>query len=136
MTNETTPPPDDELAFGRPIDPGTYTGVVLSVEAARIETDDGPKDLLRWTFAIDLDGHGEEIDALSSRATSPRSKPYGWVTALLGRAPEPGERVKLADLSGRSALVSIELDDNNYPKVAGLMALPKGPKSSKSSKAA
>ena len=130
MTTETTTAPaaDDELAFGRPIDPGTYRGIVLSVEPARIETDEGPKDLLRWTFAVDVDGHGEEIDALSSRATSPRSKPYAWVTALLGRIPEPGERLKLGKLAGLSALVSIELDDNNYPKVGGLMALPKGTK--------
>jgi hypothetical protein len=124
----STPAPDtlEELAFGGNIAAGTYPGVVLAVEPVRIDTADEPaKPLLRWTFAIDVDGTGEEIDALSSRNTSPRSKPYAWTAALLGRVPTAGERIKLADLSGRKCLVSVELDDNGYPKVAAIVAAPK-----------
>lgn len=120
-----TPEPaadDDALTFGSPVLPGTYRGLSLSVEPVRIETDDGPKDLLRWTFVIDVDGHGEEIDALSSRNTGPRAKSYAWTTALLGRVPGPGERVRLADLSGHDCLVAVETDDNGYPKIGGIMA--------------
>jgi hypothetical protein len=119
----SVPVADDEaLTFGSPILPGTYRGKSLAVEPARIETDDGPKDLLRWTFVIDVDGRGEEIDALSSRNTGPRAKSYAWATALLGRVPGPGERVRLVDLGGRDCLVSVETDDNGYPKIGGVMA--------------
>jgi hypothetical protein len=131
MTNPTTDPNADNgdaLTFGTPVTPGTYPATCVSVEAVTLDTADGPRDLLRWTFlvAVSDDAPEAEVDALSSRNTSPRSKPYAWVSALLGGAPEPGQRVRLADLAGRRCLVSIENDENGYPKVAGLVAPPRG----------
>jgi hypothetical protein len=122
--------PDADLVFGTPVTPGTYPATCQAVEAVTLDTADGPRDLLRWTFrvAVSEDAPEAEVDALSSRNTSPRSKPYAWVSALLGRTPEPGERVALADLAGRSGLVSIENDENGYPKVSGLVAAPRTPK--------
>jgi hypothetical protein len=48
-----------------------------------------------------------------------------WIAALTADSDVLGRTFKATDLIGREALVSIESDANGYPKVSGLVAVPK-----------
>lgn len=83
-------------------------------------------DLIDWTFAIDGGEHdGKEIRVSSSTATSPRSKVYAFLTALLGgKAPNIDDGFEKDDLIGRMALATVRIDDRGWPKIENLGAMP------------
>lgn len=111
------------LTFAGPaLDAGTYPDAELrSVEPFVIEQEGETRDLLRWTFAVG----DAKVEGVTSRANGPKSKQYGYVAALLGRAPVPGERVAIGDLIGRRVVVQVELNAAGYAKVAAVLPAPK-----------
>lgn len=72
----------------------------------------------RWTWLIEV---GQEIiphTTLTSGNTGPRSTSYGFLKALIGRDPQPGETI--ADPTGTRVLVTITHNDKGYPKVSAV----------------
>lgn len=86
--------------------------------------------LKEWAFAIE----GANTDACivwatSSMGTSPRSKAYGYIVALLeGRQPPVGTTFDInKHLVGREALVTVHRDTDGFMKVDAVTALPTRP---------
>jgi hypothetical protein len=90
--------------------------------------DDGTWTHRVWTLAIDggeYDGQVIDLRA-NARSAGPKSKQYGLVAAFVGRIPPVGAEIDIArHLVGRQALASILTNDNDYPYVDKVMALPK-----------
>lgn len=110
------------------IAPGTYLVQLSEISEIRtIVPKVGPKagqerDLRDWTFHTEDD---QEIRDSAAVSSSPRSKQYQWVTALLGGTPAPiGQRLSLQSLIGREAIATIEINENGWPKIANLSAKP------------
>lgn len=124
-----------EIKAGGPdIADGVYPVVLVKIEGPKTVTAQrGPNagkdiDLFDWTFAVDAVGtpeDGTEIEASTSTASGPKSKMFAWLTALLGgKAPAVGTKFEVGDLLGRSALATIRKDDNGWPRLENLGAMP------------
>lgn len=121
-------------AGGPEIEDGVYPVMLTKIEGPKTVTAQrGPKagqeiDLLDWTFAVDAPGtpqDGTEIQASTSTASGPKSKMYGWLTALFGgRPPATGSKFEVVDLVGRAALATIRKDDSGWPRLENLGAMP------------
>lgn len=116
-----------EGAFGGP--DGAYQATLVAIEGPRPATNSRTGEefsLLDWVFAIE--GSPDEaclVWASTSVASGPKSKMYGYLTALLGgRAPAVGQSFEASDLVGRQALVTIRRDDDGWLKVENVSALP------------
>jgi hypothetical protein len=115
--------PFEITAGGPDIPPGTYKGTLESVtiEQATVGFNGQPPDKYRlWSFLIDVDGTLVPISATSSMGTSPKTKSYAWLTALLGTAPQSGETIE--DPIGKMVLITVSKGDNGFPKVQSLTA--------------
>lgn len=97
---------------------GTYTGILEKVEPEQVTSQYGQKVMWRWTFLLSVNGEARELDGLTSQATSPKSKAYAWLTAILGRAPAIGET--LEPPIGKQVLVTVKEKDNGWPAISGL----------------
>lgn len=93
----------------------------------------GPKagqdiDLWDWIFAVDAPGNvydSLELEVSTSTASGPRSKMYGFLTALMnGVAPTIGANYTKEQLVGRSALATIQKDDAGWARIVNLGAMP------------
>lgn len=115
---EPTPPVPWELEVPIPIEPGVYSAVVKSVELKVAEEEDRP--WLAWTFTLT---DGREVGGGTSFSISPRSKAYGWITALLGRAMMGGGAViHPLDIEGRPCQLSIDTaEDGLTSKVMAVL---------------
>lgn len=121
------------------IKPGTYEVILVSVEGPKtVLAKNGPNagqelQLLDWQFAIDDGGEldGATINDSSSMSSGPKSKFYGWWTALTGSAPMAGTEVDTDLIVGQRALAKVIVNDGGWPKIDALVALPR-----KSAKAA
>lgn len=111
------------------IKPGVYPVTLIDIRADTISTNErGDQEVFRWKFIVD-DGSedGVEHEALSSQITSPRSKLYAWLGALLGEdAVKVGMDFEKKDLVGREAQGQFTIDERGYPKLMALVAKPKG----------
>lgn len=124
---------DMELNFGTPIpkaEAGTYPALLVGVEPFKInEGTVEAKTLIRWEFSLDgtddpeVPGQPIILDGITSLATGPRSKMRPWVAALLGRNLD--EQISLSGLRsqllGRPCLVTVEINDSGYSKVANVV---------------
>jgi hypothetical protein len=85
-------------------------------------------DLIDWTWTIDAPGtphDGLQLDASTSTASGPKSKMYAWLTALHGgKAPAVGQSFAKSDLIGRLAVATIRKDDQGWPRIENLSAMP------------
>lgn len=117
---------------GADIPDGVYPVVLVSISDPKTVTAQrGPKsgqdiDLLDWTFAV-LDGEYKdtEISASTSMASGPKSKMFSYITALLGgKAPQVGQSFEKTDLVGRLALATVRKDENGWPRIENLGAMP------------
>lgn len=85
-------------------------------------------DLIDWTWTIDQPGSpsdGLQITASTSTASGPKSKMYAWLTALLGgKAPTVNQTFQKTDLIGRLAVATIRKDDDGWPRIENLSAMP------------
>lgn len=117
---------------GPDIEPGVYLCVLTKVEGPKsISPQRGPNagqtiNIFDWTFEV-FEGPyaGTELRGTTSAATGPRSKMYGWLTALLGgQPPVEGTQFNENDLTGRLALATIMRDEGGWPRIETLSALP------------
>ena len=102
------------------MDPAT----VIGVEPVTVDTAEGPKALIRWTVAVELDdGTVAEPDALSSRMFTRKSKARRWAIAL----GVPAETVDLraSDLVGRECMVMIVRKDSGDTGLGDILPVPK-----------
>lgn len=117
---------------GAQIADGVYPVTLVDIKGPKTVTAQrGPKagqdiDLLDWEFAIDEgDYDGTVIQASTSTASGPKSKMFGFLTALFGgKAPNVGAQFELIDLRGRRALATIRNDDQGWPRIDNLGAMP------------
>jgi hypothetical protein len=121
-------------AGGPDIPDGVYPVILTDIKGPKTVTAQrGPKagqeiDLLDWVFAIDAPGtqyDGLELEVSSSTASGPRSKMYGFLTALYnGVAPAVGTSFSKDQLTGRRALATVQKDPEGWLRIANLGALP------------
>lgn len=119
------PPPEED------VEDGVYPVVLVELKDPRtIVTERHPAgtDIIEWVFAIDDEAGDRVISGVTSPASGPKSKMFGWLTALLGgRAPEIGAEYNKQDLIGRRALATIQHNDAGYPRIQSLTAIPRQP---------
>lgn len=117
---------------GSDLPDGVYPVILTAISDPRTVTAQrGPKagqdiDLIDWTFAVD-DGEfeGQTIEASTSTASGPKSKMFAYLTALLGgKAPLVGQAFEKTDLVGRAALATVRKDENGWPRIENLGAMP------------
>lgn len=121
---------------GPDIADGTYPVTLTKVEGPKtIYPQQGPNagkavEIYDWTFAIDgeteANGDPVELQATTSTALSPKSKMFGYITALAGgKPPAVGAQVDTDKLIGRRALAAIARPaDGGWPRIGGLTAVP------------
>lgn len=120
----------DEKDFSGP--DGTYPVVLIAISDEVTEKSKGVNaksdtwTYRVWTIAIDTGpNEGEVMDIrASSNSTGPKSKQFGLISAFAGKTPSTGTDVDLDRLIGRRALASILTNENDYPYVDKVMALP------------
>jgi hypothetical protein len=128
---------------GVEIDDGVYPVVLTAIsEPKTVQVTRGPKagqemDLLDWTFAIVEGQYADtEITVSSSTASGPKSKMFGFLTALLGgKAPTVGQSFERTDLVGRMALATVRRDESGWPRIENLGAMPASMRNAPGSKA-
>lgn len=110
------------------IKPGTYPVTLIDIRPDTIITNDrGAQDIFRWKFAVD-DGseEGVEFEAISSQLTSPKTKLYAWLTALLGEDKVGvGMDFEKKDLVGREALGQFQTDAKGWTQLTALVEKPR-----------
>ena len=110
------------------LEPGTYPASLAALSQKRINVRGEDSDVFEWVFHIPVQDGGDPIpvNGLTSTMTGPKSKTWAFLQALLGpQAVEPGKQFGPDDLVGKEALVNVELNANGYPKVTGIVAMPK-----------
>ena len=125
----------DEKDFAGP--DGTYPVTLVAVSDPITEqssqpkkgpNDDGTWTYRVWTMAIDggTEYDGQVIDLrANARSTGPKSKQYGLIAAFVGRTPPVGTTIDIQKhLVGRRALAYIATNENDFPFVDKVMALP------------
>jgi hypothetical protein len=105
----------DDFVFGgdaADIPPGTYPA---TLSALGVKESDAFGEFRTWDFTLDS---GSTVGGASSMATSSKSKGGRWGRALLGHAPQAGEK---ANLIGRKCLIVVGLDKNDWPIVTDVL---------------
>lgn len=121
-------------AGGPDIPDGVYPVILTDIKGPRTVTAQrGPKagqdiDLLDWIFAIDAPNNPYDaysIDVSTSTASGPKSKMYGFLTALFGGvAPTVGAAFEKEHLVGRRALATVQKDAEGWVRIVNLSAIP------------
>ena len=107
--------------------PGTYEGVVVSVEKDIIVPRQGKNagqdvPVLRWNFDI---GAEETVESITGRdPSSEKSNLFKYFVALLGSDRDAWLRAEMSDLVGRKALVTVGLNDDGWNRIDGVTAMP------------
>ncbi len=117
---------------GIDIPDGVYPVILTTISDPKtVQVTRGPKagtdmDLIDWTFAIDGGQfEGTEIQTSTSMASGPKSKMFGYLTALMGgKPPTVGQGFEKTDLVGRVALATIRRDEGGWPRIENLSAVP------------
>ena len=60
----------------------------------------------KWTWLVEHDGAIDAHTEMSSANTSPKSKSFAWLTGLLGKEPQVGERYE--DPTGTRVLLQLK----------------------------
>jgi hypothetical protein len=111
---------------------GVYPVILTEISDPRTVTAQrGPNagedfTLIDWKFAV-LEGPGEGavVEASTSTASGPKSKLYGYLTALFGGVKPPvGTKLEKTDLVGRIALATIARDEEGWTRITNLGAMP------------
>lgn len=102
------------------VESGAYPGRLDAIEQKETALDGG-RTYLRWRFTLALpDGSESKVSGITSTNSGPKSRAFGWITALLGRTPRPGEVIDTETLIGRAATVEVGPDGNGYSTVLEL----------------
>lgn len=100
---------DFEFTAGDDTEAGQYPATLVTIE--RKETKDGEAFRV-WRFKT---AAGAELSGSSSLSSGPQSKAYRWARAIIGRAPQPGERAGF--LFGKPCIVDVQVTDAGFAKV-------------------
>ena len=120
-------------AGGPDIPDGVYPVTLLDITGPKtIVAQKGPNageefSIFEWTFAVDSGPYKDtEIPESSSTASGPKSKLYGWITALLnGVPPAVGTKFEVTDLKGKRAYATIRRENpGDWPRISNLGAMP------------
>ena len=104
------------------VDAGTYEATLTAINEKMVPSkfnngEDAPA--LEWVFALD---NGDEVNGLTSTYTSPKSKAFAYLTALLGKSRVvAGAGFELDDLIGKRALVQVGINDGGWPRIENVM---------------
>jgi len=82
------------------VEEGDYTAKITEVI-----TDQIGKFGTMLIFNFDI--KGVEVSALCSQKLNPKTKLFGWVKILTGKAPAVGDDLVIKDLVGKEALVTV-----------------------------
>jgi hypothetical protein len=107
---------------------GVYAVVLTKIEGPKTITrpDNTEAEIIDWTFEV-MSGQyaGTEIQGTTSTATGPKSKMFGWLSALHGgKAPTVGASFEKGDLIGKLALATVRTPEGGWPKLENLGAVP------------
>jgi len=106
-----------ELVFQEPISAvpeGEYDATVVDVR--RQDATHGK--VMRFDFMIDDDeAEGRQVSGMASDRPCENTKLGRWITAILGRTPEVGERVKFDDLHSKKCRVLVKHRKNSEDQV-------------------
>lgn len=90
----------------------------------------GEKVMQDWTFALD-DGEVIESSVASPKTAKdgsmtihPKSKYFGFITALVGKTPTEGTEFEPEALIGLKGLATIARDEGGFPRITNLGAMP------------
>jgi hypothetical protein len=106
------------------IDAGTYPGTLIAINEKRIASKfstspDGMDDAWEWVFSLE---DGTEVNGLTSTFLTPKSRAFGYLVALVGKEKvTSGAGFELSDLIGKTALVSVEINDAGWPRIVSVM---------------
>jgi len=95
------------------LDPGVYPATLIAIETG--SNDFG--GFRKWKFRVQTAGGEQELSAMTSDASGPRSKAYAWATALLGHKPtgEPEE------LDGKTCQLVLIVNDDGYNRIDSVL---------------
>ena len=119
------------------IEEGVYQAKFVGVGPREIETENGKREVLVWTFEVEVDGNAVEVQGLTSTKVSTGrnpSKAYNWLCAIAGRKFEPDEEIDADELVGNECVVIIEnkkLGDSEVSRVTDVRKARKSKKRSK-----
>jgi hypothetical protein len=117
---------DDILFTVPPAAPaGLFPATVVNVTPVTVETAEGPKALIRWVVAIELEDGIAEPDALSSQMFTPKSKAR---RCAIARGVDPAQKnLAASDLIGRECMAMIVEKDNGNTGLGDILPVPKAP---------
>ena len=75
----------------------------------------------KWEWLVDVNGEVLPLSSVTSMNTGPQSKAYGYLTALLGRAPKTGEKIE--DPTGSRVVLTIGQKDKDGQKWPTVLAV-------------
>jgi hypothetical protein len=126
ITERQPDEPFDGFMFGSDIKAGTYDGRLVKLGRYSFEWEGQTVEKVRWTFEVAVAEGVEEVTGSTSTSFTPdKATAFAWATSLLGRLPEPGEKVS-EQLLNRPCMVVIEIKDNGYPKVSAVLPAKRG----------
>jgi len=103
---------------------GLYPATVIGVDPVTVDTAEGPKNLIRWTVAVELEnGETATPDALSSLLFTTRSKARKWAIAL--GVPAEQREVRASDLVGRECMAMIIEKDSGDTGLGDIVPVPR-----------
>lgn len=119
---------------GAEIEDGVYPVQLTAISDPKTVTAQrGPKagqeiDLIDWNWTIDdpeSKVDGLELSSSTSTASGPKSKMFGYLTALNGgKPPTVGATFEKEDLIGRLALATVRKDENGWARIENVSAMP------------
>lgn len=102
---------------------GTHEGTLIAINEKMVPSkftpDGSDAPAYEWVFAL---ADGSEVNGLTSTYVTPKSKAFSYLVALLGKEKVTnGAGFELDDLIGKTALLSIEINENGWPRITGVM---------------
>ena len=107
------------------IPPGTYKATLLGVtvkSGGKFVTPQNPDGRYRvWDWGVEVPGEAElqPFSDTTSLNNGPKTNSYARLTALLGKAPQAGE--KLDAPTGKTVMLQISQKENGFPKVDAVL---------------
>ena len=102
-------------ASGPDIPDGTYPAILESVTE-----DSGQFGRFRkWTWLVETGDKIESLTVYTSAKTGPQTKSFQFLTGLLGKTPQVGERYE--DPTGTRVLVQIIRNKKQFPTVDAVL---------------
>ena len=68
-------------------------------------------EFIIWSFQVYHNDERQTVTGISSARFGTKTKEYGFVTALQGKAPEPGEDIDLEGLRGAPCMVELDVKE-------------------------